>query len=189
MDVEFEQFDFLHMIRRAYERAFLQTNVRKSFEKAGIWPLNTLALLGSPRPESADNPDNMMSYEALKELVIQKREEARRGDFLQPVVVLRGVLLTTYGLLVTGDEAMQILSKKAEKDRLKSEALREKEENSTKEEESRRLKKRGERKRFEIWAMNRRAVRYGEHRVHPRPMKVRIAIAKHRTSTRENLNQ
>lgn len=127
---EFEHFDLLHMIRRAYYRAFTVPKVVKAFRKACLWPLNTDFLLGASRPKSAEEPDVMVDSKALTEMVNALPELVQKDKNLQPFVLHRGTVQTKQGLLVTAEKAMGMIAEELDKVRAKEAEKQRKEEDA-----------------------------------------------------------
>lgn len=62
----FEQFDLLHLIRRSYEKRFVQASIKSTFLRAVVWPVNTAKRLGCHRSKSAEQADSMLSPDKLE---------------------------------------------------------------------------------------------------------------------------
>ena len=117
---EFDQFDLLHMITRAYAASFTKTNILSSFRKSGLWPFDGSALLGVPHPATASEPDAMITVDQLSAMLYAKRAQAREGNCLQPIEIRRGFLNTTQGLVVSQEEAMRSIAEKESPERGKN---------------------------------------------------------------------
>ena len=111
----FEQFDLLHIIRRAYEKSFTTKTIVRAFEKSGIRPVNGDCLWRSSRPRSADNVDVMMTRHGLEVLLEHMSARLRAGACIQPVVLKHGKVNTEQGLVVTGSDARDMVHREEER--------------------------------------------------------------------------
>ena len=177
--VEFDLFELLHLIRQAYENAFIPTTISKAFEKCEIFPVNVKKLLHVCRPRHTNNLDDICNVELLKYTVEAKRERPRRGDCLQSVVLRCGVVQTSNGLPLKRTEALDRMDGKAGRMHRKR-GTRKKKKNDIEAFNRIRVQIRNKGAPFEKWAARRRAELYGEEAVIPRPLKVRAAITKQR---------
>lgn len=175
---EFDQFDLFHMLHRAYMSTFTICNIRSAFRKAGVYPVNGDLLLGSARPVSAQQADTVLNAEALLTLLEEKRDRIRKGECLQSVVLRRGYLDTSQGLLMSRPDCVKAIETKETEERLKFASKAAQDARDRVKIERERAVKRAERARFERWALDRRVRAYKDPDVLPRPFKVRAAIAK-----------
>ena len=173
------------MMTTAFMKAFTKRNICSAFKKAGVWPVNTETLLGTSLPRSASDPDTMLNPDQLQEMLRAKRRQIREDGPLQPVVVKRGSLDTTYGQVVSRDEAIKVLqaARDAHVARQAERAAKEAQEDLAFQQQ--REKKRGERKVFEQWALKRRISAYGDPDISPRPLKLRVAAVKERARSKQ----
>ena len=122
----------------------------------------------------------MIGPDELQELLADKRRLRRAGTRLQPVVLKRGHLETTYRQLVSGVEALEMLKMQEEVNRVRVAERSAKEAQEQLEFEQQREAKRDERRHFESWALKRRISSYGDPEISPRTLKIRVADAKER---------
>ena len=53
-DHTFDLFDFCKVLKFAYNAAVTPQNIRESFRRAGLWPVDHTRILGVPRPATAE---------------------------------------------------------------------------------------------------------------------------------------
>lgn len=106
---EFEKFDLWHMIHRAYESSFTDSNIIRAFQKAGIYHFDSSFLLGTARPKSEEIVSTVMSPVELEKLLEDKSEPIRAGDCLQPVVLRGGYVDAMRGQVLTSDDEMKMV--------------------------------------------------------------------------------
>ena len=179
-------FDLMKLMRSAYECAFPRSNIQKAFKKSGIWPLNPAAVLNIPRPISASAPSKIVTVQELSQLLEERRTEKRAGLKLQPVVLKRGSVDTTYGLNLTSQEAFELCASQVRADRARKarEACKaaEKEERERQEFE----KTRKERQALVRRRLGDRRCLYNVPEILRRSFTVRRAIAKRRAMHRRS---
>ena len=110
------------------------------------------------------------------------------GTQLQPVVIKRGQLDTTLGLLATGDEAIQKLQQTAADKRVRNAEETAQQAHAELKFEQERENRRREREHFERCALKHRISAYGDPNVLPRPLKLRAAVAKELNQARRAAN-
>ncbi len=57
----FDMFDYYTVLQSAFNEAFTRRNIRASFEKSGIWPIDPSRFLSVLRPHSAESIGSMDS--------------------------------------------------------------------------------------------------------------------------------
>ena len=90
------------MLTHAFSKSFTAHNIGTGFRRAGICPFDASQLLGSPRPESADQVDNILSVPELERLLEEKRSAMRRavlGD--DATITYCGFIDTSKGAVLT----------------------------------------------------------------------------------------
>lgn len=179
---DFEQFQLLHMMRVAYEKSFTLTNVVRSFSVSGMFPVCAEKLIGTPRTQSRDLHSIMSGVKEMENLITAKRERLRQGHDIQPVVLRRGFVDTTQGMVLTREEAMKLVEKNEDLYRRKKQAAHAKEAMREQALEGQRLERRLARQKFESWALQRCVHLYGDAKYMLHPLRVHVALAKKRTS-------
>ena len=74
-------FGLYSLIRHAYDRSFTVHDIRASFRRPGIWPLDPMKLWNVPRPSTADSAATILSPEDLY-AAFQKRQDDMREELL-----------------------------------------------------------------------------------------------------------
>lgn len=106
----------------AYALSFTGENVRKSFAKTGIYPLDSTKLIGVARPLSETCPEVISTPEEMELMLEEKRQKRRDSSGVAPVILSRGFLNTKQGLVLTSAEAMNLVRTKERQEARKKEA-------------------------------------------------------------------
>lgn len=72
---ELEQFDFLTLMREAYEASFTRANITSANEMTVLWPVAPQGQLGSPRPCSTNDVFRVLSVKEMEEMLELKRKK------------------------------------------------------------------------------------------------------------------
>jgi len=186
-----DMLDFCSMLREAYERSFTPVNIRASFRRAGVWPLDPSKLLSSARPAAADNLREVRSPIQL-ELLFEQKRAAARNQLLgaDARIGASGWLDTTDGAVLTAPQSITLARKKHAEDQVKRAEAAAKALKAAERQAAQRLAALAAQNK--IW--ERRARSFGidanELRKRVRPLGVRRAIARHRAAEkRRNASQ
>eukprot|EP00171_Calliarthron_tuberculosum_P002273 IDg2273t1 len=113
----YNTFDLCGMLKTAFEPAFSEQNIKSSFARSGIWPLDPSRLLRVPRPAASTNLSSVLSVEKLQEMLDVKLNAARRAVIGEDAELLScGYVDTTSGAVVTSTRAMQLAADRAKHD-------------------------------------------------------------------------
>ena len=63
---EDNMFDFLKLVRTAYEKAFTRLNITSSFAKSGVHPLDWIILTNTPRPLSSEHANKLATVQDIE---------------------------------------------------------------------------------------------------------------------------
>lgn len=66
------------MLKFAYEKVVTPANIRSSFKRAGIYPLNACVFLSSALLKHSPCMDNVLIVEDLESLFEEKRKQVRK---------------------------------------------------------------------------------------------------------------
>lgn len=115
-----DAFEFCALMRAAYREAFTAKNIKSSFARAGIWPLDPNRLLSVPRPRSADDVGDIVGVIELQAMYQEKRQAERSALHGSDAKVHAcGYLDTSNGLVLTSSQAMDLARKKATAEKAK----------------------------------------------------------------------
>lgn len=123
---QLDTFEFCRIMTHVFHKSFTRKNIVASFQRSGLWPINTHRLLSAPLPRDAGALEDILSPSELIVMLEQKRTEVRKSIFGAHVSVLRhGYVDTTRGAVLTSDKALQIAQVKAiaDKERRDNERL------------------------------------------------------------------
>ena len=186
---QFDAFDFCALLKHAYRESFTLNNIKSSFRRCGLWPLQPSKLICMPLPESSAEDAKIIGVEELFAMLKKRREEMRSTVLGSDAKITQsGFINTEHGCVVTTKDAMELAVKKAEMDKRKKDEVERnrliRELNATRRNEACRL----EHKAMETARDKRRATLCGEslevYRKRLRSMKTRRAIAKTRALAR-----
>lgn len=113
-------FDMCKIIRQAYETSFTNKNIRASFLRCWIWPLDVGRLLGEPRPASSAVDAPILDVDKLSDLFEKKRaatQSKKLGD--DATIMDCGYVDTQNGCVMTADFFMTLIREKKGHDRNK----------------------------------------------------------------------
>lgn len=68
-NLEFDQFDYLHMKKRAFTKEFTAPNIVSSFKKAGVFPLDCSKVILTALPASFDDVQTTVTATELQQLL------------------------------------------------------------------------------------------------------------------------
>lgn len=174
---ELDKFDFLKLMREAYEASFTRANIISAFEKAGLWPVDPHRLLRTPRPYSSEDASRILSVKEMEEMLELKRKTRAQGIGLRPKVSKCGYLDTSKGLNLCSQEAMKLVKEQEERKRsTHARKLLYAADKSAREALAVERVRR-ERVKFEQRKLWFRVKRYGDPNVMPRTLKVRRSLA------------
>lgn len=185
-DKPYDCFDFLKLLTEAYNSAMTPSNVRSAFRRSGLWPVRPLELLGTPRPQSAENPSTIISVEEMEDMMVEKRKDRAKGLGIKPVVTKCGYIDTSKGMTLTSAEAMEIVERG---ERLRAEKFAKKQDTAARKASRKSMLIAQKRACRENWERDRFRYRvdvYGDPDVMPRPMKLRPVVAAQRTLALKN---
>lgn len=100
-DLSFDQFDLFHIMKSKYCKALTKENNILTFKNAGMVALDTIVVLGVPRPASFTEFETILSFNSLTALMAKKRADNAQELRSQTLTVLRGSLDTQSRLVVT----------------------------------------------------------------------------------------
>ena len=115
LDQTFDLFDFCKVLKFAYNTAVTPQNIRATFPRAGLWPVDHTQILGVPRPATADARAPIRSAAELEEQFWKKLQEVRSivlGS--DTILTASGYVDTTNGCVITAPQALDIVRKKEE---------------------------------------------------------------------------
>lgn len=75
----FDTFDFCKMITRAFHQTFTYEVLSISFQKSGVWPVDSKSILSIPFPRSNKDIHSLLSVEELDRLLGGKRLSAHNS--------------------------------------------------------------------------------------------------------------
>lgn len=105
------------MLRHAYYATFTRPNVMATFEKAGMWPVNSAKLMSVPVHRSANDVATVLTVAELDELSQAESLVARRRILGEDVVVTKqGFVDTTVGAVLTNEAAIAMTAEKSRRD-------------------------------------------------------------------------
>lgn len=182
---ELDMFHFCAIMREAFYESFTRENIRASFKRSGMWPINADRLLGKPLPHDDDDVGTTLQPSELARVYEESRTAARRAILGNDVTLLRnGNVNTRRGAVLTSDGAM---AKVLEKSKADTEKI-ERDQQAAAQRELRQARvaqqKQREREKLDAIVLGRRARAAGmaveQYRKTLRPMKLRRALAKSR---------
>lgn len=183
--MEFDQFDFLHMMTSAYVKAFTAPHIISAFKKSGAFPVDGSKICTKALPRSFEKSDELVAASALASMLTDKMRRADSGEKLQPVVLHRGHVCTKEGILATSEEVRDLVRGQQQ---LQAKKRIEKEVASVEKElewEREKAEKREQREAFNRWALNNRVKKYNTPDVMPRTLQVRRTLARMRVLTKK----
>ena len=106
----FSLYDFCAVLKDAYLQSFSCANIKASFRRSGLWPLDRTRLIGVPRPATAGENAEMLSTEEL-ELLFKRKQDVARKSILGDDAVMQasGFIDTKNGCVVTSDKASSLI--------------------------------------------------------------------------------
>lgn len=118
--VQFDMYDYCKLMAHAYHEAFSRGDVRNSFERAGLRPVDASRWLTTPQPRSEIDVGTVIAPLELMNMLKRKREAYCDGLFGQSVTMVRsGFVDTLRGCVLTAPTALIATRQKAECNRKK----------------------------------------------------------------------
>ncbi len=109
----FDLFDLCAILPEAYHMSFTVKNVKESFCRAGIWPLNPQRLLCEELPADAQVDSRLLSVDELQKLFEERQIEYRNKVLGSDAVIGQsGYVDTTNGCVMTAPSVMEMVRKK-----------------------------------------------------------------------------
>lgn len=93
---------------KAFKKAFISKYIISSFGKAGTWLISIDPFTRRMRPVLFDNNVTVVDRVILRAKFHTKRREAINKDDIQPLVVRRGYVDTSKGLVLTSNSEMKV---------------------------------------------------------------------------------
>ena len=112
-DKAWDIFDVCALLREAKVSSFNSKNVMASFRRCGVWPCDSMRLLGVPRPTDDIQSQALCSVEQLVHLLEERRSDLRRRILGDTATILHnGAFDTTNGCVMTSRHVMDLVRKK-----------------------------------------------------------------------------
>ena len=97
-----------------FNDALSYQNIKSSFERCGLWPIDGMKMMSVPRPQDKNDTKTLMTVEEIEQLYNGKQQDALKVAFGDIAIeVWRGFLDTTRGLVLNSEAGMNVAVLKA----------------------------------------------------------------------------
>jgi hypothetical protein len=104
----YDVFTCCKLVTEANKQVFTEDNIKAAFRQTGIWPINPKVILDKPMPKSSAEVSSPFSVTEVCNILEEKRAEIRRGLNIEPAVLSRGFVASTYGINLTAPDALKL---------------------------------------------------------------------------------